>query len=144
MNILHKELKEFVKTTSEELQKTWVSTNEEDNLVQYQELTAKVRQIFKDIQNEEYEKHIPDYMYHKIQIIKAHLQKKIEQTQEIVNQSLINMLLLKDSLENKRNDAHDAIVTIKDKIEMNDEEYTKLNNIDESFNKQLYQLIPVI
>ena len=60
MNILHKELKELVKTKSEELQKTWISTNEEDNLVQYQELTAKVRQIYKDIQNEEYEKHIPD------------------------------------------------------------------------------------
>ena len=126
------------------MQTTWVLTNQEDNPVQYEEITAKMKQTLLYIQNENYEKYIPDYMHDKIQIIKEVLQKKIDHTQQIVNQSFTNMLLLKDSMEDKRNDANDANVTIKDKINMNNEEYIQLNNIDQSFTEQLYQLIPVI
>jgi len=144
MNIKHEELIQFVDKTREQLERTWVMTKQEDNPAEYQELTAKVRQTLTDIKDDNYETYIPDFMHDKIQNIKQVLNNKINDAQQIVNQGFNDMLLLKNSMEDKRNNANDANETIKDKIDMNNEEYEQLNKIDKSFTEQLKQLIPVI
>ena len=144
MNIKHEELIKFVDETFKQLQMTWLETKQDENPAEYQELTAKVRQTLTDIKDDNYETYIPDFMHDKIQNIKQVLNNKINHAQQIVNQGFNDMLLLKNSMEDKRNNANDANVTIKDKIDMNNEEYVQLNKIDQSFTEQLKQLIPVI
>jgi len=137
MNINQDELKQFVEQLLKKLQQDWAAYNPSDTDPKMFQILQQMRTIILDLERNNCDAYKPLLMRDKIQKYQEDIKIKIQKTTDIVEQANESMIKLQDTMETKLNELKE---TDGNEINIYDDIYIKLNNIQTCFKNQLNKL----